>query len=133
LSNKEEAKPAASVLVVEDEDSARTAIQKILENYGHKVVGAADGPEALGLFKSHGGFDIVFTDLSLPGISGWEVASAIRELSPDTPVVILSGWDIDAEGEEMKRSGAARVLSKPVMVKEMLDAVRELAGRGGKG
>ena len=58
------------ILVVEDEDSVRHALVKILENYGHKAVAAADAPECLNIFDEQGEFDLVMTDLGLPGPSG---------------------------------------------------------------
>ncbi len=120
------------ILLVEDEASVRDAVARILANYGHEVVAAADGPEGLLYFK-RGGFDIVMTDLGLPGPSGWEVAKAVREISPDTPVVLLSGWDVSPGDKDLKESGVARVLAKPVSVKDMLMVITELVSGGSEG
>ena len=114
------------ILIVEDEESVRQALTKIFENYGHKVFAARDGQEGLKVYGQQGDFDIVFTDLSLPGISGWEVAESIKGRDPRMPVVILSGWDIP-EGEK-RAEKVERVLNKPVKIKDMLKAVKDFCG-----
>lgn len=116
----------AKVLVVEDEGSVRDALMRILASYGHTAVGAEDGEGALEKFEAEGGFQIVMTDLSLPGISGWDVARAIRKKDADIPIVLLSGWDVDESGPEFHESGVSRLLPKPVKIKEMLALVDEL-------
>ncbi len=112
------------ILIVEDEESVRQALVKILENFGHKVLAAADANE--GLEKFNDGVDIVFTDLGLPGLSGWDMARAIKKKSTKVPVVLLSGWDIETEDESL-RALVEKVLSKPVKIKEMLDTIDQLA------
>jgi len=115
------------VLVVEDEDSVRQALTTILTSYGHKVTAASDVAEGLMLFDREGGFDIVFTDLSLPGPSGWELADEVKRRSPATPVVLLSGWDIHPE-ELAARKSVSLMLAKPVKIKEMIQAINNLVG-----
>ena len=106
--------------------SPRQALTKIFENYGHKVTAARDGQEGLKIYGQQGDFDIVFTDLSLPGISGWEVADAIKSKDPKVPVVILSGWEVPESDERIGK--VERVLNKPVKIKDMMKAVKDLCG-----
>jgi len=129
LSKPEKKNSASRFLVVEDEEGARMALAKILETYGHKVMAVEDGESALSALDAGGVFDIVLTDLTLPGISGWEVASEVRRRSPETPVVVLSGWDINKNDENIAQSGVSMVLSKPVKVREMLTAVGKLLAK----
>lgn len=119
--------------MVEDEGSVRDALMKILSSYGHAVVGAGDGEGAIEEFGRRGDFQIVLTDLSLPGISGWELARAIKDRAPEVPVVLLSGWDVDPSGEEFRDSGVDRLLPKPVKIKEMLALVDELVHKEREG
>jgi len=121
-----EGKYILKILLVEDEDSARIALGRIMENSGHEVVSAVDGPEGLKHFDEQGDFDIVLTDLGLPGPSGWEVAKSVKKKSRNTPVVLLSGWDIDEDDKEIQESGVDRVLAKPVRVKDILQVVEDL-------
>jgi len=117
---------AVNILIVEDEESVRHALSKILENYGYAVTCAADAEAGIKAFDAVAGLDIVFTDLSLPGMSGWELADAIKERAPKIPVILLSGWDIDPE-DVKKHKSVETILSKPVKIKDMLAAITELA------
>ena len=126
-------KAKAKILLVEDEQSVRDAVSKILAKYGYTVVAAEDGEKGLKHLDEHGGFDIVLTDLSLPGMSGWDVAVAVRQKSPATPVVLLSGWDIDGKDERIGQSGISCILAKPVRIKEMIKVVEELVKTASEG
>lgn len=118
-------KTGKKILIVEDEDSVRQALAKILENYGYLVTNAPDAESGLKAFDAEGGMDIVLTDLSLPGLSGWELADIIKERAPKIPVVLLSGWDID-ERDVQKHKNVTLILSKPVKIKDMLAAIKSL-------
>ena len=113
------------VLIVEDEESVRQALVKILENFGHKVLMAADAPEGIKIFERERP-DIVMTDLGLPGPSGWDLARAIKEKDPKVPVVLLSGWDVGMEDKSLTGL-VEKILSKPVKIKDMLDTIDQLA------
>ena len=128
---KQTGKFVARVLVVEDEESVREALARILENSGYKVTTAEDCPVAVSLLEQ-GGFDIVFTDLTLPGPSGWELVRWVGENRPGTPVVLLSGWEIHQKDVEDK-GPVARILSKPVKLKDMTDAIKELVPHPAEG
>lgn len=117
---------AKNILIVEDEDSVRHALSKILENYGYVVTGVPDAEAGIKAFDATVGMDLVLTDLSLPGMSGWELADAIKERAPKTPVVLLSGWDINP-GDVKKHKSVTLILSKPVKIKDMLAAIKDLA------
>ena len=117
---------AKKILIVEDEDSVRHALAKILENYGYTVIVAPDAEAGLKVFDAEEGIDIVLTDLSLPGLSGWVLADAIKERVPKIPVVLLSGWDINPE-DVKKHKSVTLILSKPVKIKDMLTAIKDLA------
>jgi len=117
------------VLLVEDEDGAREALTKILKTYRHEVTAVASGEAALEIFKG-GGFDIVLTDLTLPGVSGWDVAKSVKGSNPATPVIVLSGWDIKKDDAKIAESGVSMVLSKPVKVRDMIAAIENILEKG---
>ena len=121
------------VLLVEDEENARTALVRILYSAGLSVVGTADGEEALSRLAEEDDFDVVLTDLTLPGISGWDVAKKVKELSPGTGVIILSGWELDDKEVKAHEGYVDGVMGKPVRVKAIVALVNELANRRGKG
>ena len=112
----------ATVLVVEDEPMIREAMRSILSTRGHSVVLASDGEEAIRLLQRRR-FDIVFTDLSMLGISGWEVVTSAKRLHKDLPVIVLTGWAAGIDNAEAERRGADGFVHKPFDMEDLLDLV----------
>ncbi len=77
------------ILVVDDEEPLRRSIARILSRDGHEVILAEDGAQAIGFLKGPT-FDVVMTDLSMPGMTGLELLRAIRGFDLDVPVVLLT-------------------------------------------
>jgi CheY-like chemotaxis protein len=118
------------VLVVDDDSDVREVLQELLETDGHLVTTAEDGADALKKFHA-GTFDIVFTDLGMPGISGWQVAEMIKRDAPTTPVVMVTGWGNQLDPLQIEKSGVDRVLTKPFQWLKVLDALSVLVGESG--
>jgi CheY-like chemotaxis protein len=114
----------ARILVVDDEDEVRQLLLDILASEDHDVKVASEGAQALELFKRND-FDMVFTDLGMSGMSGWEVAKAIKGINRKVPVAIITGWNVDIEATEMKESGADLIAYKPFEVNRILQLVQE--------
>lgn len=127
-----EAVPAsvpASILVVDDEDAFAQVMVEMLSECGHKVCVARSGREAVERFEAER-HDLVFTDLGMPGMSGWEVADAIKRVDSSTPVVLLTGWGRTISDDEKQAAGIDMVLSKPVKMDDLSAIVSEaLAGK----
>lgn len=102
----------AKILVIEDEELIRNILLQGLSKADHWVTLAKDGIEGINLFKEMK-FDIVLTDLGMPGLSGWEVCKAIKEISPQTPVGMITGWEGMIDQSEVKEKGPDFILSKP--------------------
>ena len=94
------AKPA-NILTVDDEPEVLKALGLTLEYFGHWVKGFTSGAEAVKAFKD-GNYDVVITDLGMPGMSGWDVARAIKKMKPDVPVLLITGWVVDLDEEQKK-------------------------------
>ena len=114
------------VLVVDDEPMVRTVTTKLLGLRGHAVTDVDGGPAALAALASTT-FDVVVTDLSMPDMSGRELAAAIRHRHPGLPVLLLTG-DTDAEADAVD---VAAVVKKPFQVDALDAVVRELGDRAG--
>lgn len=113
----------ASILIMDDEPGLLAILEEVLEDYHVTLVD--NGPDGVLRFKQEG-FDLVFTDLRMPGMSGWEIARAIKEHSPATPVVMVTGWDTDLSPAELAGKGVDRVLKKPFDITDVLALVTEL-------
>ena len=101
-----------TVVVVDDEPDVRQVLAELLEQQGHHVVQAADGDEAL--HRVDASVDLVLTDLSMPGMSGWDVARDVKTRWPDLRVGLVTGWAEALEVDPADRSAADFVLTKPV-------------------
>ena len=77
------------ILVVDDDHAMRLALSESLESCGYDIVAAENGREALELFKK-GKFDLVVTDMKMPGMTGIEVLRGVKKLSPEIPVVLIT-------------------------------------------
>lgn len=130
ITGEELVKPAperrgkARVLVIEDEDDVRSILSDILTDGGHEVETASDGMQGLELFAKKD-FDLVFTDLGMPGMSGWQVAEKVKRINRNVPVALITGWNIEPKESEMKSSGVDLIVYKPFEVNQVLKLVQE--------
>ncbi len=112
-----------NILIIDDEPSIRTVLRDILEMEKYEVQEAKDGIDALSKIKKST-FDLVICDIKMPKMDGMEVLERINILSPDTPVIMISGHgDIDTAVETVKK-GAFDYISKPPDLNRMLITIR---------
>jgi signal transduction histidine kinase/CheY-like chemotaxis protein len=116
------------LLVVDDEDFVRDLLNEILEGEHCDVEVAQDGPEALALFRERK-FDAVFTDVGMPGMSGWELAREIRQLNGRIPIAIITGWGEVVGSNEQRAAGVDWVIAKPFTADRIAELVREINSR----
>ena len=116
------------ILVIDDEDVIRDFLAEMFVSAGYDADVAASGPEGIKLFEKNR-YDLVFSDLGLPEMSGWDVAKAFKAQKPDVPIVLLSGWGIQLDDVRIQECGIDLVLSKPCQMEELLNAVEEVLRR----
>jgi len=102
---------------------------EMLEEQGHVVHQAAGGAEGLTALAGLRAIDLVFTDLGMPGMTGWEVARAIKARRPTLPVVLVTGWGTAWEETSPERRAVDLVLAKPLTNAALRAAIAEIAGR----
>jgi signal transduction histidine kinase/ActR/RegA family two-component response regulator len=115
----------ARVLLVDDDENIRSVISDILDLMGHQVMAASCGEDGVELFQKHE-FDLVITDLGMPGISGWDVTRTCKDLKPQVPVIMISGWGNQIDEDMITQSRLDGVLAKPFemnKIKSMLNKV----------
>ena len=93
------------VLVVDDEALYRQSLVRILSRVGHLVSEARDAAEALSLV-AQGGLDLVLADVRMPGLNGLELVRQIREMDPDLPCIVVTGFGGPESSIEALRAGA---------------------------
>jgi len=111
------------VLVVDDDPVIGKSFDRVLTGKGYAVITAANGEEALNKLASED-YDLVYTDIKMPGMSGLEVAERVKANKPWTPVVIVTGFGT-AESEARARAAGATLLHKPLSPAMIEDSARE--------
>lgn len=121
---------AVLVLVVEDDTAIQGLVAEGLSDGGFELVIAQTGEEALRLFREdRSPYRALVTDINLgTGINGWEVASQIREISPDLPIVYMTGDSVEAWNS--KSVPESILLRKPFAPAQMVTAVSQLLNLG---
>lgn len=115
------------ILVVDDDPVVGKSFDRVLTSKGYAVITAANGEEAL-LKLNNEHYDVVFTDIKMPGISGLEVAEQVKASQPWLPVVIVTGYGTGASEERAEAAGVSGFLRKPLSP-EMIAASTEKALR----
>jgi PAS domain S-box-containing protein len=117
---------AETILLVEDEESVRSMIRRVLEEHGYTVLAAGNGEEALELAHEHADeIDLVFTDVVMPGMNGGELVSRLRALRPDIEVVYMSGYAEASVRQGVLETGAT-YLQKPFTPSALTEVVRRV-------
>ena len=111
------------ILVVDDEPQARDFLTAALTGDGHRVEVANDGADGLRRFRE-GTFDVVLTDKAMPGMSGDQMASAIKLMKPGTPVILLTGFGQFLDKGELPSIDV--LLSKPIGIEKLREALNSV-------
>jgi CheY-like chemotaxis protein len=90
----------------------------VLEGQGHEVVACVDGATAL-THVDGPAFDLALVDLSMPGLSGWEVATGLRATQPSVPIALVTGWGDQIDFGEARARGIDYLMAKPFNVDDM--------------
>ncbi|OLE55951.1 MAG: hypothetical protein AUG51_00775 [Acidobacteria bacterium 13_1_20CM_3_53_8] len=120
--------PSLRVLVVDDEPSVRETLAEMLKHMSHTVMSAESGRAALEILDEEG-FDLVFTDLSMPEMDGWEMAREIRRRWPATDIVLVTGYGkatTPPPGEQTLVNG---IIGKPFDFDQVTEIINDLTGK----
>ena len=113
-----------NILVVDDEEPVMEWTEAILTKLGYEVMGMSSSLEALEKIKKEPHrFDLVLTDLTIPGMNGLELSKEIKSLNPDVPILMCTGFSRGVTREECGEAGIFDLLSKPMMAGELSRAV----------
>jgi CheY-like chemotaxis protein len=110
------------ILLVDDNAVVRDMLVDLVGSLGYVADAASGGAEALALFDRNR-YDIVLTDLLMPGMSGWEVLAGVRQRNPRMPVIIITGTPV--VGDPRASQPGIAVLKKPVDVKALDATIKE--------
>jgi len=124
---------SARILYLDDEEPLVFLMKRMLEHLGHRIAAFTKSEEALAAFSATPDeFDLVLTDLSMPGMSGIEFAQSVLALRPGTLVVIATGHIQDKDVEKARAAGVHEVIQKPNTLDEMSRTVNRLLGEAAR-
>ncbi len=115
--------PAKPILVVDDTESVREAISKILQKQGYSVMTASDGEEGINLLQKYD-IPLVLTDLKMPKVDGAELLKVAKTISPDIEVILITGYGTVEVAVEVMKEGAFDFIQKPVDKTTIINRVR---------
>ncbi len=113
------------ILVVDDDEQIREVLSDMLTIDGHSATACADGYQALEAVDEQS-FDLIITDLGMPGMSGLDLAAVVHEKFPQLPIAMITGWGTQLDEEDVSLKGIKTVLPKPFHLKDVKALVREL-------
>ncbi|CAA9304363.1 MAG: Signal-transduction regulatory protein FlgR [uncultured Gemmatimonadetes bacterium] len=114
--------PAATVLVVDDDDSMRETITEVLAAHGYRALPCAGAEEALERLQADGA-DVVLTDLRMPGMKGEALLAEVRRTFPEIPVIAVTAFGSVSNAMELTRAGAFDYLEKPFRTQALFDSL----------
>jgi CheY-like chemotaxis protein len=118
-----------NVLVIDDDDQVRTLLRDIIEFAGHRTIEACDGYSGM-RHLDEGVFDMIFTDLGMPGTNGWEVARYAKQKTPETPVILITGWGLELDETKIRELGVDALIGKPFQIKDIISVLNRFGNRG---
>jgi CheY-like chemotaxis protein len=120
------------ILFVDDEPALAIALKQILEHLGYEVEYSTNGIEALEIFRLHLSdkpFDLVISDMTMPHITGVDLAMELLRLKPNIPIVLCTGFSEKMNAKKAKSIGVRGFLMKPVVARELAEMVREVLNK----
>jgi PAS domain S-box-containing protein len=121
------------ILYIDDDESQMYLVKRMVERWGYQVSTYREQNEAIDAVKSGDiRFDLVITDFKMPGISGLEVACAMRDARPDLPVLMVSGYINNQLRAQAAAAGVRELFAKPLEVEDLRDAVQRLLAPPGR-
>ncbi len=120
------------VLVVDDEPSLAEMVRTMLSRLGYEVVSCTSGIEALQTYRNQPegkSFDLVVTDMTMPHLTGEDLAGELLKLHPEVPVILMTGFSERMDAEKAKSLGIKGFIMKPVILKELAALIRKVVDR----
>ncbi len=115
-----------SILLVDDEDGVRLVVSRVLKSKGFKVTECANAEQALGVLSDRSDFDLLLTDMIMPGMDGETLIKKVREAYPNMKSLLMSGYSEDMARHGSSENKDLEFLAKPFELNQLLDKVKEV-------
>ena len=119
-----------TILLVDDEEKILDVGARMMEKFGHEVLRATSGKEALEIYDAkRDKIDLVVLDMIMPAMSGGDTFDRLKEINPDVKVLLSSGYSIEGEAQEILERGCMGFVQKPFNMKQLSRNIREILDR----
>jgi Signal transduction histidine kinase regulating C4-dicarboxylate transport system len=115
-----------TILVAEDQEAVRLYVERVLSRAGYRVLGAANGQDALAIARTLPHVDLLFTDMVMPGLGGLELAKLLTAIHPGVRTLYASGYSDEALDQGFVNEGQVPYLAKPFSTDGLLTRIREV-------
>jgi len=120
---------SSTILLVDDDIVVLAALSNLLRHFGYVVAGASNSKAAMDYITSgRSRFDLMITDLAMPGIDGAEFVVAVKKTFPEVPVIVITGYAERCTAEEAQRFGAFAYLAKPLHTPLLISTIEQALG-----
>lgn len=117
------------ILIVDDEEVILSGLKEMLEHFSYEILTAASGENALDILASQD-VDLIIADINMPRIDGKQIFTAVQEIEPDTPIIIITGINVD-DGRAFAQSHQAYgFLTKPIQLEDIKPLVDRALKKG---
>lgn len=116
----------AHILLAEDDHSTRQFLTGAIEKAGHTVIACADGLEGAKALEGGQAFDLLLTDIVMPGMDGIELSALARKAFPDIKVMMITGFAAMATGGKDENGQAAKIISKPFHLGSVIEEIEKI-------
>jgi len=120
----------ARILIAEDDAAVQTFVTRALGHRGHEVHAVDDGLQALDALAKDG-FDLLITDIVMPGLDGIALALKVARDHPDLPVLLMTGYSAERQRAHNLEELICRVITKPFSLQQICDTADEVLADGG--
>ncbi len=116
------------ILIIDDEAPVRDLLADIVMALGHEPTSYGTGLEAISAYVP-GSYDLILTDVGMPGLTGWQIADVIRALDPDVMLVFVTGWADDVSPDALAEAAVDRMIAKPFSIEDVQQAIEATVAR----
>ncbi len=115
------------IIVVDDEEAIVKVMEKMLNRLGYTVTTGTSSRKILEIFaEKPDSFDLIITDMTMPEMTGMELAEKMLEIRGDIPIILCTGYNAQFSEESARRAGIGKVIMKPVNIGDMTKKIRDL-------
>jgi len=115
--------PEKTILIAEDDETSFVFLKYVLAKENVKILHARSGQEAIDIFETHPGIDLILMDIKMGGMNGIEATQIIKSKNPDIPIIAQTAFALSTDKDNILKAGCDDYITKPIRKKELLEKI----------